>query len=93
VDKFRPKEHGRPRGRTVERVQNVAHEMKVDLPSNDVRKDADISAAALNILEWDVQVPIHLINEVEDGWISLFGEVDFNFQQIAAENAVRNLRA
>jgi hypothetical protein len=44
-------------------------------------------------LEWDVQVPIHLINEVEDGWISLFGEVDFNFQQIAAENAVRNLRA
>jgi osmotically-inducible protein OsmY len=67
--------------------------MKVDLPSNDVRKDADISVAALNILEWDVQVPIHLVNVgVEDGWISLFGEVDFKFQQIAAENAVCNLR-
>jgi osmotically-inducible protein OsmY len=77
----------------VERVHNVVDEMKVDLPSYDVRNDADISAAALKILEWDVRVPTHLVNiKVENGWITLSGEVDFKFQQIAAEDAVSNLR-
>jgi osmotically-inducible protein OsmY len=93
VDSFAEKKMATRAAERVERVQNVRNEMKVDLPSNDVRKDADISAAALTVLEWDVQVPTHLVKvKVEDGWISLSGEVDFKFQQIAAENAVRNLR-
>jgi osmotically-inducible protein OsmY len=74
-------------------VRAVADEMKVELPFTDVRNDEDITRAALDVLEWDVRVPTHLIKvNVESGWITLAGEVDFKYQQMAAESAVRNLR-
>jgi osmotically-inducible protein OsmY len=73
-------------------VRAVADEMKVDLPSTHVRNDQDIAKAASNALEWDVWVPNKQIKvEVDDGWITLEGEVDYKYQQTAAENAVRNL--
>jgi osmotically-inducible protein OsmY len=72
------KENGRTGGRT----RRAGSQRKVDLPFNDVRNDADISAAALTIC----RVPTHLVNvKVENSWITLSGEVDFKFQQIAAE--------
>ena len=77
----------------VERAHKVSDKMEVDLPPYDVRNDADISAAALKILEWDVRVPTHLVNvKVKNGWITLSGEVDFKFQQVAAEDAISNLK-
>lgn len=73
-------------------VKAVADEMKVDLPSTHVRNDQDIAKAALNALEWDVSVPNKQIKvKVDDGWITLEGEVDYKYQQIAAQNAVRHL--
>ena len=73
-------------------VRAVTDEMKVDLPSMHVRNDQDIAKAALNALEWDVWVPSKQIKvKVDGGWITLEGEVDYKYQQIAAENAVRNL--
>jgi osmotically-inducible protein OsmY len=73
-------------------VRAVTDEMKVDLPSTHVRDDQDIAKAALNALEWDVWVPNKQIKvKVDDGWITLEGEVDYKYQQAAAENAVRNL--
>ena len=73
-------------------VRAVTDEMKVELSSTHVRNDEDIARAALNALEWDVWVPTQLIKvKVENGWISLTGEVDYKYQQTAAENAVRNL--
>lgn len=73
-------------------VRAVADEMKVDLPSMHVRDDQDIARAVTNALQWDVQVPTDLIKvEVENGWITLRGEVNFRFQQSAAYNAVRNM--
>lgn len=73
-------------------VRAVADEMKVDLPSMHVRNDQDIAKAALNALEWDVLVPNKQIKvKVDNGWITLEGDVDYKYQQTAAENAVRNL--
>ena len=73
-------------------VKAVTDEMKVDLPSFHVRNDEDIARAALNGLRWDVWVPPDRIKvKVASGWITLEGEVDYKYQQTAAENAVRNL--
>ena len=73
-------------------VKAVADEMKVELSSTHVRNDQDIAKAALNALEWDVLVPNKQIRmKVDNGWITLEGEVDYKFQQTAAETAVRNL--
>jgi osmotically-inducible protein OsmY len=73
-------------------VKAVTDEMKVDLPALHVRNDEDIARAVLNALQWDVWVPNDRIKvKVDTGWITLEGEVDYKYQQTAAENAVRNL--
>jgi len=73
-------------------VKAVTDGMKVDLPALHVRNDEDIAKAAVNGLQWDIWVPTDLIKvKVDSGWITLEGEVDFKYQQTAAENAVRNL--
>ena len=73
-------------------VRAVTDELSVDIPALHVRNDQDIARAALNALQWDVWVPSDRIKtKVESGWITLEGEVDFNYQKTAAADAVRNL--
>ncbi len=76
----------------VAHVRAVADEIKVELPSMHVRDDADIAKAAAHALKWNVWVPQGQIKvEVDKGWITLEGKVDFNYEKTEAENAVRNL--
>ena len=73
-------------------VTAVTDDLKVDLPNFHVRNDTDIAKAAANALKWDVWVPKdHVHVEVEEGWITLSGEVEYNYQRDEAETAVRNL--
>jgi osmotically-inducible protein OsmY len=54
--------------------------------------DQDIAAAALNAMSWQVRVPSRAIQvRVDNGWVTLDGSVDYNFERQAAENAVRHL--
>jgi osmotically-inducible protein OsmY len=76
----------------VSGVTAVTDELNVDVPELHVRNDEDIAKAVINALEWDVWVPTQIIKvKVENGWITLDGEVDYKYQQTAAEEAVRNL--
>ena len=81
--------------RTAERVggvKAVADEIKVKLPGAHQRSDTDIAHAVVNALRWDIQVPDDRIKAtVDDGWIALDGEVEWQYQKWAAEGAVRNL--
>lgn len=73
-------------------VKAVTDELTVDIPAYHVRNDQDIAKAAVNALQWDVWVPADRIKvKVDGGWITLEGEVDYKYQQTAAENAVHNL--
>jgi osmotically-inducible protein OsmY len=81
--------------RAAERVAGVraiAEEIEVVLPGTLKRSDTDIAHAIVSTFEWDVQVPQdHVRARVEDGWVWLEGEVDWQYQSRAAERAVRNL--
>ncbi len=81
--------------RTAERVSGVkavAAEIRVRLPGLYQRTDTDIAHAAVNALRWDIQVPDDRIKTtVENGWIHLDGEVEWQYQKWAAEDAVSNL--
>jgi osmotically-inducible protein OsmY len=73
-------------------VKAIADEIKVKLPGTHQRTDTEIAHAAVNALRWDVQVPDDRIKTyVDDGWIVLEGEVDWQYQKWAAEDAVRKL--
>lgn len=81
--------------RTAERlngVKAVADDIKVRVPGLYQRSDTDIAHAAVNALRWDIQVPDDRIKAaVDDGWIDLEGQVEWQYQKWAAEGAVRNL--
>jgi len=76
----------------VSGVKAVVEEIKVKLPFAHERGDEDIARAAVQALQWDVQVPhTRIIVTVEQGRITLTGDVDYKYQQTAAVNAVRSL--
>lgn len=73
-------------------VKAVTDELNVDLPAFHVRNDEDIARAALNALQWNVFVPDDQIKvKVDNGWITLEGEVEYRYQQDEIENAIRSL--
>jgi osmotically-inducible protein OsmY len=73
-------------------VRAVANEIEVRLPGESRRTDADIAAAAVNALRWNTLVPFDKIKvTVDNGWVSLKGEVNYKYQKETAEHAVRNL--
>jgi osmotically-inducible protein OsmY len=76
----------------VNGVQALAVEMEVKLDALGKRNDADIARSVETALDWmgaplrnDVKVA------VESGWLTLSGEVEWQFQRQAAANAVRYL--
>jgi osmotically-inducible protein OsmY len=78
--------------RRVKGVKAVAEELEVRLPSDIERDDADIAEAALDRLAWDVSVPNDTVKiKVENGLITLTGEVDWHYQKEAAEHDVGGL--
>jgi osmotically-inducible protein OsmY len=73
-------------------VKAVVQEIKVRLPGSLQRSDEDIARAAANALEWTASVPLDRIKvKVQNGWITLSGQVDWRYQRDAAEDAVCNL--
>jgi osmotically-inducible protein OsmY len=81
--------------RAAERVSGVTalvSELDVHLPSSFERTDEEIAQAAVSALEWNLSVPRGRVKvEVSKGWITLDGDVDWQYQRDAAEGAVRYL--
>jgi osmotically-inducible protein OsmY len=76
----------------VRGVKAVANEIEVRLPSASERTDVDIAAAALRALEWDAFIPADRVKvTVSKGWVTLEGEVDWEFEREDAERVVRRL--
>lgn len=76
----------------VSGVKALAIETSVKLAAGFERTDADQAQAVEHALEWNVQVPRGAIKPMlEGGWVTLAGEVDWDYQRRAAEATVRNL--
>jgi len=73
-------------------VRAVANNIEVRLPTSDQRTDEDIARKAAQALEWTTGIPRDQIKlTVDKGWVTLKGNVDWYFQKMAAEEAVRYL--
>jgi osmotically-inducible protein OsmY len=81
--------------KAVERVAGVravAQEIEVKVPDAFHRTDTDLAHQVVTALAWDIEVPHEKIKaRVENGWVTLEGEVLWQFQRNAAERAVRYL--
>jgi osmotically-inducible protein OsmY len=73
-------------------VKAVVEKIDVKLPGSLERDDQDIARAIIDQFRWHSQVPQDLVKvSVQNGWVDLSGEVEWDFQRNAAEAAVRGL--
>lgn len=92
VDSYLKKMAAEQAAHRVQGVKAVANDIEVRLPSSSERTDADLAAAVLNALRWDAFIPAGKIDvTVSKGWVTLKGEVDYEFERRDAERAVERL--
>jgi osmotically-inducible protein OsmY len=92
VNSFVQKHAAEDAARRVKGVRAVAEEIEVRLAFDGKRGDDDIAAAAVSRLAWDMSVPRDTIKvQVEKGWVTLTGTVEWHSQRVAAVAAIRPL--
>jgi osmotically-inducible protein OsmY len=73
-------------------VKAVADEIKVEL-TGEPRDDTDIARAIAHVLENNTQIPQGKVHaRVRAGWVTLEGEVEWDYQRREVERMVRNVR-
>ena len=76
----------------VKGVKAIAQEIEVRYPSDLKTADDEIAKRAVNILRWSAVVPQDAVQvKVQDGWVTLSGQLEWQFQRTAAETEIRRL--
>lgn len=92
VDTYLKKILAEKAARKVTGVKAVAEDIQVGPLPGYQRTDAEIAEAVVNSLKWSSNVPDDKIRiKVEDGVVTLDGEVKFDFQRVAARKCVEKL--
>ena len=92
VDTFAEKYMAERAAERVSGVKAIADDLKVKLPTAFKRSDTEIAHAVVNALRGDIQVPDDKIKaRIENGWVTLEGDVEWQYQKNAAARAVRYL--
>jgi osmotically-inducible protein OsmY len=92
VETYLQKHAAERAARRIPGVRGIAMDVVVRLAPDHARTDAEIAEAALNALRWHSLVPEDKVKvKVEDGWVTLTGELDWGYQSASAEQAVHPL--
>ena len=90
VDSYLKKWSAEDAAHKVAGVKAVANDIEIKLATE--RTDSDIAEAAVHALEWDAGVPSDRVKAtVSKGWVTLKGEVEWQYQKQDAEQVVRRL--
>ncbi|MFZ0864244.1 MAG: BON domain-containing protein [Candidatus Sulfotelmatobacter sp.] len=90
VDSYLKKWSAEDAAHKVAGVKAVANDIEIKLATE--RTDPDIAEAAVHALEWDAFVPSGKVQvTVSKGWVTLKGEVEWQYQKQDAERVVRRL--
>ena len=92
VGSFNEKWEAESAAQRVGGVKALAIEIDVKLAGSSARTDADIAHSAANVLDWMTYLPKDAVKvTVEQGWVTLKGEVDWAFQKEGAQSSLRSL--
>jgi len=92
VDSYAKKWAAEEAAHRVRSVKAVANDIEVRLPSAAERTDLDIAAAVARALEWDAMLDLNKLDvTVSKGWVTLRGQVEWQFQKEDAERVVRRI--
>jgi osmotically-inducible protein OsmY len=92
VERFSQRRAAVQDAKKIDGVYEVDDQLKVNLLGADRREDDEIRGVALQALIWDTEVPSDVVDvKVEDGWITLKGDVGYQFESDAAYDDVAGL--
>jgi len=92
VDSYAAKITAVKAARRIYGVRAVADELAVEVPSQHLHDDTDIAETVSRLLEWSATIPQGAVTaKVSEGWITLDGKVDWQYQSDAATRLVRDL--
>jgi osmotically-inducible protein OsmY len=92
VESFSQRRAAGKDAKNVDGVDDIDNQLKVSLTGSDRRDDDEIRGAALQKLIWDVEVPSDFVDlKVNDGWVTLKGTVNYQFESDAAYDDVATL--
>ncbi|RUX28867.1 BON domain-containing protein [Mesorhizobium sp. M7A.F.Ca.US.011.01.1.1] len=76
----------------VKGVKGLAEEIEVRLVGQKGTADDEIAKRAVDAVTWNVSIPRDKVQvKVRDGWITLTGKLEWQYQKNAAADAVRGL--
>src|SRR5882757_54211 len=93
VKSYTDKYEAESAAKRVAGVSAVANDIEVRMPSVDERPDPDIARDAVAAIK--SQLPVsseHIKIVVKNGWVTLEGQVEWQYQRQTAENAVRRIK-
>jgi osmotically-inducible protein OsmY len=93
VDSYAKKIEAENAAKRVNGVRAVVEKIQVKIPDSWIKTNIEIAGQALNALKANWSVPNEkIVIKVEDGWITLEGELPWNYQKEAAKNALNYLK-
>ena len=93
VKSFTDKYEAEAAAKRVAGVVGVANDLEVRMPSVDERPDPDIARDAVTAIKSQLPISWEKIKiTVKNGWVTLEGNVEWQYQRQTAENAVRHVK-
>lgn len=92
VDNYAKKAEAEHATKKVKGVKAIVEKIDVNLGSTTQKTDNEIANEVLNTFNWNWAIPSNKLTiKVENGWITLGGELFWHYQRDAAQRAVHNL--
>lgn len=92
VDSYSKKIEAEEAAKKVSGVKAVVEKINIVFGNDDKKNDNEIAAEVLRSLKWNWKIPHKRIKiKVEDGWVTLEGDVKWHFEKEAAKKAIDNL--
>jgi osmotically-inducible protein OsmY len=92
VDSYAKKLEAEHATRNVAGVKAVVEKIEIVLSNTSKNSDTDIAKEVLNSFKWNWEIPVDKVKvKVENGWVSLEGELEWNYQREAVKRAVNNI--
>lgn len=92
VNTYAKKAEAEMAAKNVVGVKTVVEDIKVICSDKDKRTDTEIMTAIENAFKWHWDIPTEKVAAiVENSWVFLSGELEWNYQKEATKSAVSNL--
>jgi osmotically-inducible protein OsmY len=92
VDSYSKKLEAEDAAKSVAGVKAVIEKIEIKFGHNGKKDDSDIASEIISALKWNWEVPNDKVKvKVENGWVSLSGELSWNYQKEAARKTVDRL--